>query len=453
MSGAPRFTQGSTLRHVVVMSLTGSVGLTFMFLVDVVTLFWVAQMRDPAAVAGVGIAWTIQFFTISLALGLAIAATALVSRALGARRREEARSIAAAGLMISAALAGLAGLTVAVFAGDFVALIGAEGAVAEVARRFLVVSAPSLPLIALGMLGASILRAEGDAVRAMSVTVSAGFVALVLDPLLIFGLGLGVDGAAIVVVLSRLTTAGLALFYAVRIHDLVARIAFRHVRVWWRRFAAIAGPAVLTQLSTSVGNLIATGIVAGFGDEALAGWAVVTRLTVFAFGGILALSAAIGGIIGQNHGAGLADRVRAAYRDALLYCAGYTLLAWAVLAAATGPVITLFHVPEAGQDVVRAFTFVAAGGFVFNGAMFVANAAWNVLGRPLRSTAFNWVRDGLLLWPLATAGAAMAGAPGAVYGQALAGAVTGLAAALAGWRFVTLGARAAAIRAAPMPAE
>ncbi|MEO0362485.1 MAG: MATE family efflux transporter, partial [Pseudomonadota bacterium] len=73
------------MRHVAVMTLTGMAGLSFMFLVDFATLFYVSLLGQEALTAGVGFAWAVQFFTISIGIGLAIAATALVSRAIGAR--------------------------------------------------------------------------------------------------------------------------------------------------------------------------------------------------------------------------------------------------------------------------------------------------------------------------------------------------------------------------------
>ena len=66
--------------------------------------------------------------------------------------------------------------------------------------------------------------------------------------------------------------------------------------------AAIAVPAVATQLATPFGNALLTSVVAKFGDSAVAGWAVVNRLTGVAFGGLFALGGAIGGIFGQNFG-------------------------------------------------------------------------------------------------------------------------------------------------------
>lgn len=124
--------------------------------------------------------------------------------------------------------------------------------------------------------------------------------------------------------------------------------------------------------------------MAPFGDEAVAAWAVASRLTVLAFGGIFALSGAIGGIFGQNYGAGQYDRLRSTYANALVFCLIYTLVTWAVLASATPYIIAGFGLTGQGADVIRAFTSVGVGGFVFVGALFASNAAFNNLGQPGR---------------------------------------------------------------------
>jgi Na+-driven multidrug efflux pump len=76
------------------------------------------------------------------------------------------------------------------------------------------------------------------------------------------------------------------------------------------------------------------------------------------------------------------------------------------------------------------------GGFVFVGALFVSNAAFNNLGKPGRSAFVNWIKDGVLSWPLAMWLSASFGAAGVIYGQAAAGVVMGALAALWGWRYV-----------------
>ena len=160
------------------------------------------------------------------------------------------------------------------------------------------------------------------------------------------------------------------------------------------------------------------------------------RLTVLSFGGIFALSGAIGGIFGQNLGAGNYDRLRSTYRDALIFCAIYTLVTWAVLLMVTPLVIDAFALSGQGADVLRAFTLVGAGAFIFLGGLFVSNAAFNNLGKPGRSTLLGWIKDGVISWPLAALLAASFGATGVIYGQAAAGALIGGLAAVWGWRYV-----------------
>ncbi|MCB1368878.1 MAG: polysaccharide biosynthesis C-terminal domain-containing protein [Rhodobacteraceae bacterium] len=431
-----RFLTGSTMSHVVRMTMTGSLGVTFMFLVDAANLFWVSLLGVERLLAALGFAWTIQFFTVSFGMGMMIAVTATVARLIGRSERIEARRQVTVCAISAFVMQSLVDITILVFRRDLLALAGAEGQTLDEAARYLAISVPSLPFMALGMVGSAVLRAEGDAWRAMNVTVISGVTSMLVDPLLILGLGLGLDGAAMAVVLARLISGALSIWYVLRVHDLVARISLADFRRLFVPFVIVAAPAVLTQLSTPFGNYLMTAVIAGHGDSAVAGWAVISRLTVLAFGGLFALSGAIGGIFGQNYGALRFDRVRRTYRDALIFCVIYTSVAWAVLAMSTGFVIRGFGLGGEGAAAVAAFALIGAGAYTFNGALYVANAAFNSLGRPLWSTAFNWMRDGLFVGPLAATLSASFGAAGAVYGHAAAGVLAGALAVLAGWRFV-----------------
>ena len=179
-----------------------------------------------------------------------------------------------------------------------------------------------------------------------------------------------------------------------------------------------------------------TGIIAGFGDDAVAAWAVVNRLTVVVFGGIFSLSGAIGGIYGQNFGARQYDRLRQTFRDSLVFCIGYTVVAWVLLSLTASWVVRTFGLSGEGAEVYNAFAYVGSAAFVMVGALFVSNATFNSLGKPTRSTISNWSRDGLLMWPAAMLGAAWFAAPGVVYAQAVAGGLAGLLAALWSWHFL-----------------
>ncbi len=457
MAHPARFTTGSTMRHVAVMTVTGAVGLMSLFLVDVANLFYISLLGQAELAAAIGYAGTIQFFMISVSIGLSIAATATVSRAVGADDRAGARRLAASSMLILVAVLGLVAALIWLNRRAALMLIGAEGETLEIASGFLAIVLPSMPFLGVGMVSAGLLRSVGDARRAMFVTLTAGAVGAALDPLFIFdfGFGLGVDGAAIVSVLARLVTAGVGLWGAVRVHDLIGRLDLAAALGDARQLMAIAGPAVATQVSTPVGNAYLTRLVSEYGDSAVAGWAVTGRFTALAFAGIFTLSGALGPILGQNLGAGLYPRIRRAYRDALVFAACYVLVAWALLWLASDLIVAGFGLAGPGAEVLRAFTRFGAGAFLFTGALFVSNAAFNNLGRPAWSTGFNWSRDALAIPALGFVIGGASGAMGVVVIQALAALLVGTLAALTALRYVErLSARPEGERgySAPQPA-
>ena len=448
----PKFTEGPTMRHVAVMTGTGMIGLMAVFAVDALNLFYISLLGQAALAAAIGFAGTVQFFTISMAIGLAIAAAALVSRAIGAGDRAGARRLAASSLVLLTAALTLVTAGVWVFRADALAALGARGETLAIGSDYLAVALLGLPPLGAGMVFASLLRSVGDARRAMLVTLVGGAAGAALDPLFIFGLGMGVDGAAISSLMARLVIMGVGWWGASRVHDLVARPRLADAAADARALFAIAGPAVATQMSTPVGMAALTAAAAPFGDAAVAGWAVVMRLSALAFGGVFALSGAVGPILGQNVGARRPDRVRMAYRDALIFCAGYVMLAWGGLALARPWVVAGFGLEGAGVAVADAFLFAGAGFFVFTGALFVANAAFNNLGRPLWATALNWSRDAAVLPALALTLPGLMGPAGVVAAQAGAGLVMGTVAATLGWLAIDRLA-AKAVAAGPRPAE
>jgi len=422
--------------HVVRMTLTGTAGITFVFLVDALNLLWLSLLGDPKLVAAIGFAFAIQFFSVSSGIGLMIAATVLVSREIGANHRSEARLLAGSalfiGFFVQAVMAGM----IILFRYDILILAGAVGETLELAARYLLWTLPSLSVMIIGMIASGALRAEGDGKRAMFVTLSSGTVSFFLDPVLIYYLSLGLDGAAIGLNISRVILMLVALYFATCFHRLIALPSLARVTRHLWPFMAVACPAMLTQLATPFGNYLLTAALAQFGDDAVAGWAVVSRLTVLAFGGIFALSGSIGGIFGQNYGAKQYTRLVATYRNAMLFCFCYTFIVWGLLVTFSSSIAHAFGLMANGADVLRAFTHFGAGAFLFTGAYFVSNAAFNALDRPMRATLLTWIRDGLLTWPTAMWFAASFGSVGVIYAQAVLAIGIGTVSALWGWYFV-----------------
>ena len=293
---------------------------------------------------------------------------------------------------------------------------------------------PSNMLMALGMGYSGALRAVGDARRSMYVTLTGGLVTAALDPLLIFTAGMGTDGAAWATVVSRLVFVLVGWWGAVKVHDIVAMPKRAHLFSDMRLGSVIAFPAVLTNLATPVANIFVASTMATFGDKAVAASAIIDRMTPVAFGVLFALSGAVGPILGQNWGARRFDRMRSTMRDATLFSIFYVLPVWGILFLGQDPLIRLFNVTGLTAELLRLFTVVSGPMWLTLGGLFVANAAFNNLGFPLYSTAFNWGRATLGTLPTVWLGAHLGGAPGALIGVALGGAAFGIAALVVAFR-------------------
>ena len=414
-----KFTTGSTMRHVAVMAASGAVGLVSIFAVDLLALLYISWLGNVNFTAGVGYGTTVLFLSTSFNVGLMIASSALVSRALGARDKVRARRLAGSTTAISLIAASLIAVLMMAVMDPLLTLLGATGETHAVAWRFLMICMPSNFLLALGMCFSGTLRSVGDARRAMYVTLSGGIASAIIDPILIFGLELGTDGAAIAVTLSRVVFCLVGYHGVVRIHDLMRKPTFLETVEDLKPMVGIAVPAVLTNIASPVAGAYMTSVLAPYGDEALAANAIISRLIPVAFGTVFALSAAIGPIFGQNLGARNIKRVRRTLTDGLIFSAASVMVAWVVLYLAQEQLIAVFHATGRAADLVRYFCVVLAGTWMFHGALFVANASFNNLGAPVLATVFNWGKATIGTVPFAIVGAQWGGAEGAFLGQGI----------------------------------
>jgi Na+-driven multidrug efflux pump len=216
-----KFTTGSIMRHVIVMSASGAIGLIAIFAVDLLSLLYISWLGNINFTAGVGYATAVMFFSTSANVGLMIGLAALVSRSLGAGDRERARRLAGSASVTSVIASALIAAFIMAVLHPLLTVMGAVGDTHDVAYRFLMIAMPSNVLLGWGMSLSGILRSVGDAKRSMFVTLSGGIASVFIDPILIFGLGLGTDGAAIATIISRLVFCAMGYYGTVRVHNLV----------------------------------------------------------------------------------------------------------------------------------------------------------------------------------------------------------------------------------------
>ncbi len=437
----PRFVTGSLLRHILVMTGTGALGLVAIFVGDLANIYFLSLLDErEVLVAAVGYGSTVLMLTIGIGIGLSIAAISLVSPALGAGQNVRARRLTASAHLWTFTVASVMALIVWVFAPQLLDLLGATGRTRELANVYLTIVIPALPPLALGMTAAGVLRSAGDARRAMNITLFGAIANIILDPILIFGFDLGIVGAAWASVIARVIMMAVGLYGVIHVHRLMGRAKLSTFLADGRPLAAVAIPAVATNLSTPAANAYVTAVISQHGDSAVAGWTIIGRIMPVAFGVIFALSGVVGPIIGQNYGARQKDRMHETLRLSLLVTAGFTAAAWLLLAVSAPLIVSLFQADGEAADLILLFCRWLAPLFFFLGALFVANAAFNTLGRAHISTTLNWARATLGTIPFVLIGESLAGADGVVAGQMMGGIIFGtLAVGLCWWLIEAVG--------------
>ncbi len=411
-----KYTEGSIRRHLIIMTGSATTGLMTMFMSDLVDMYFLSLLGEVEIAAAVGFAGSILFFTVSLNIGLSIACSALVSKAIGSGEhgisRETVTHSWVSAVLLTIPLTAMIWLLIP----SLLKALGAEGRALALASDYLFIIILSMPLLAIAMSASGVMRALGDAKGAMWLTVLGGIVNVVLDPIFIFGFGLGVEGAAIATVISRMAMVAYGYYVVVHKYQMLGKFCLSNYLAGFSNYIKIAVPAVLTNLSTPIGVAYVTYAMAEFGDSAVAGNAIISRIQPVAFAGLFALSGIVGPIAGQNFGAKRVDRVYSTLYESirliLIYCLVVCLLLWLLKPV----LVPLFGASDDANQLVFLFCNGLSLMFVFNGVTFSTNALFNNLGLAHLATIMNFLKATVFTIPFVYAGSRLGGAEGILWG-------------------------------------
>lgn len=413
-----KFLQGSIFKHVMTMSVTNAVGISALFIVDLVDIFFISWLNNPAFTAAIGYASSIIFFTTSICIALVIANNALVAKSIGQYKANKARRYITHLMLYAFIFTALVTLLLYIFIPQLLSLLGARGETLNEAINYLRVILPSLPILALAMQMGASLRALGDAKCAMYATLAGGIVNALLDPLFIFSFNLELTGAALATLLARISFLAIALFYILNKHKMLSQPYFQHLYSDFKCISNVAFPALLTQIATPLSHLYVIYEVAKFGTGYVAGWAIIGRIIPVAFVMLFAISGAIAPIIGQNYGALNFTRVREVLNQSLKFITSYTLVVALFLSMGQDIIVDIFQAKNETAEIIRIFCQTISITFIFTGITFVSMSLFNNLGYTKYATLFNFAKILFGTIPFVSIGAFYLQAPGILYGQA-----------------------------------
>lgn len=405
------YTAGSIGRAILLLAVPMVVEMCMESVFAVVDVFFVGRL-GPAAVATVGLVESLMIVVYTLAFGLSIGAGAIVARRIGEQAPDAAARAAVQVLLLGALIAGVLSVAGAIWAGDLLALMGADAEVLRDGTSFARVTLAGSATAFLLFLVNAVFRGAGDAAVAMRVLILANGINCVLDPLLIFGLGpipaFGLTGAAIATTIGR----GVGLLWALRLlgrgsgHLVVRR---EHLRVepatMWR-IAGLSGWGTVQVAISSASWIGLVRVTSLFGSTAMAGYTIAIRIILFVLMPAYGVAAAASTLVGQSLGAGLPTRAEQA-----VWTAARVNVIALVAAAATfwlgAPWLVALFTTDAGTRDVAVYALRVIGlGFPLYALGMVLEQAFNGAGDTRTPSWLNlgafWAVQIPLAWWLAT---------------------------------------------------
>lgn len=376
----------------------------------VVDVFFVARLGADA-VATVGLTESMLAIVYTVAIALCIGATATVARRMGEKDPEGAAQAAVQVIALGIVVSAVMGVVGALSARRLLAFMGAEPAILGYNAWFTVIMLGGNGAIMLIFLQNAIFRGAGDATVAMRVLWLANGINLVLDPLLIFGIGpfpeLGVVGAAVATTTGRSTAVLVQLWVLTsgrsRIH-----IQRRHLRlepdVMWN-MCRLSGTGLLQVLLQTTSWIGLVRVISMFGSPALAGYTIGIRTILFALLPSWGLGNAAATMVGQALGAGKPERAEKAVWTAGFYNMIFLGTVGALFIVFAPQIVAIYTSDrEIAGHAVNCLRIVAAG-YLFYAYGMVLTQSFNGAGDTWTPTWINfgcfWLWEIPLAWFLA----------------------------------------------------
>ncbi|MCB0527759.1 MAG: MATE family efflux transporter [Lewinellaceae bacterium] len=400
------FTTGSIDRAIVLLSIPMILEMAMESLFAVVDAFFVARIGIEA-VATVGLTESVLTLVYSIAIGLSAAATAMVARRIGEGDREAAARAGAQVIVIALVMSALIAIPGYFFAEDILRMMARDQSVADIGTKFtrLMLTA-NLPILLLWMLN-GIFRGAGDASTAMRALWISNGVNIILDPLLIFGIGpfpeMGLLGAGIATTIGRSIGVMYQLWNLFEVGKIV-KIRLQYLQPQWNtigRLLRLAAGSTGQYLIASASWIFMISILGQISKEVTAGYTIAIRIIVFTILPSWGMANAAATLVGQNLGAGHPDRAeKSAWRAAYFNMLFMAFVSIVYLLGASF-FIQLFTVePEALRAGSMALRIMAVG-YVFYGYGMILSQAINGAGDTRTPTILNFIFFWLVETPLA----------------------------------------------------
>ncbi len=368
---------------------------------NMVDTFFVGRI-NTSATAAVGVVFSLMAIIQAIGFFFGHGSGNYISRQLGAQNTEEASEMASIGFfsaLIAGAVLAVLGL---IFIEPLAMLLGSTETILPYAVDYLKYILIGAPYMTASLVLNNQLRFQGNAMYGMVGIVVGAVVNIVLDPVLIFMCGMGISGAALATIISQFISFVILLWVSQRgpgIHISLQKVRFS--ADFLKEIVRGGFPSLCRQGLGSVAT-IALNMAAGvYGDAAIAGMSIVSRITMFAYSALIGFGQGFQPVCGFNYGAKLYDRVREAFYFCLKTAAGFLILLSVAGYIGAPQLVELFRKgdPEVTAVGIAALRFSCIS-FSLSGGIVMSNMFLQSIGMAVRASVVAAARQGLFFLPL-----------------------------------------------------
>ncbi len=388
--------------------------------------FFVSQLSTSASGA-VGVNFSLMAMIQAIGFTLGMGSGNFMSRMLGAREQEKAQRACSTAVYTAFALGLLLAITGIANIDSLVRMLGATETIAPYAKdygRYILIAAPYMTV---SFVFNNHLRSQGNAALSMIGITTGGILNVILDPVLIFGLKMGISGAAIATIFSQFVSFTILLVLVICSGNVLKpHPRYFTFQGWVYKEILSAGmPTLGRQGLASVASVLLNVASSGFGDAAVAAMSIVTRIMMFINSALIGFGQGFQPVCGFNFGAGRYDRVLEAYFFCRRVALVFLLVMGVIMFAISTPIMRLFRKEDAEVIRIGALALKMQCCLLpFQSYTIIGNMLTQSIGYSFRATLTAISKQGLFFIPAILILPPLLGIPGLQLAQPVADGLT-----------------------------
>ena len=401
------------------------VSMLIMALYNVVDTYFVSGLGKHS-VAAVSVAFPISLIFSGIGLTFGAGAGSYISRLLGGEKKKEADIVATVAMFTSVIIGAITGMTLLFLLTDVLKFMGAIPSIIEIAKKYAIIFIISTMVSTANVTAGNLAVAQGAAKVSLKAMIIGSVLNMVLDPIFIYGLNLGVNGAAIATLISQVVTLFIYIIYfkSEKSYIKLKISNFKPTINAYKEILKVGISMFLLQIFSSISMSKISSSASLYGEDAIAAMGIVLRIVTLGTNVVFGYMKGLQPLAGFNYGAKNCKRLNEAIRCCIKYINLFCLV-WTILLYIFAPnILSIFGT---GESVLKIAVPALRAGvimFITFGFQFTYSTLYLSMGKALAGGFLSICRQGIIFLPIILLLPKIFGLNGVIYSQAVADLIT-----------------------------